>query len=113
MKKYLVTFYFIPMLVVAFAATTAETYDAVIEDDDETNAPTTSVTLAWDRNRETDIAGYNVYYGRASGDYTRLVTVTNPTAMIAVKGSKTLYFAVTAYDTDGLESEFSEEVHWP
>ncbi len=33
--------------------------------------------------------------------------------MIAVKGSKTIYFAVTAYNTDGLESELSEEVHWP
>ena len=63
------------------------------------------MTLVWDRNPETDIAGYNVYYGRVSGDYTHLVTVANPTAMIGVKGSKTIYFAVTAYNTDGLESD--------
>ena len=100
-------------MLVAFASTTAKTEDAIIEDDDDPNALTTSVTLVWDRNPETDIAGYNVYYGRVSGDYTRLVTVTNPTAMIAVKGSRTVYFAVTAYDTNGLESELSEEVHWP
>jgi len=30
-----------------------------------------------------------------------------------VKGSKTIYFAATAYDTNGLESALSEEVHWP
>jgi len=113
MKKYLCTLYLIPILLVAFAPTTAKTDDAIIEDDDDPNAPTTSVTLVWDRNPESDIAGYNVYYGRASGDYARLVTVTKPTAMIAVKGSRTLYFAVTAYDTSGLESELSEEVHWP
>ena len=77
------------------------------------DAQTTSVTLVWDRNPEPDIAGYNVYYGRISGDYTRLVTVTDPTAMIGVKGSKTVYFAVTAYNTNGVESALSEEVHWP
>ena len=91
----------------------AKADDVVIEDDDDPNAPITSVTLVWDRNPETDIAGYNVYYGRVSGDYTHLVTVTNPTAMIAVTGSKTIYFAVTAYNTGGVESELSEEVHWP
>ena len=72
-----------------------------------------SVSLEWSPNTDPSVAGYNVYYGRASGDYARLVTVTKPTAMIAVKGSRTLYFAVTAYDTSGLESELSEEVHWP
>ena len=101
------------MLLVAFAPTTAKTDDAIIEDDGETNAPSTSVTLVWDRNPEMDIAGYNVYYGRTSGDYTRLVTVTDPRATIAVKGTKTVYFAVTAFDTSGLESPLSEEVHWP
>jgi len=30
-----------------------------------------------------------------------------------VKGSRTYYFAVTAYNTNGTESGFSEEVHWP
>ncbi len=113
MKKYLCSLSLVSMLLVAFAATIAKADDAVIEDDDDTNALATSVTLIWDRNPESDIAGYNVYYGRTSGDYTRLVTVTDPTAMIGVKGSKTVYFAVTAYDTNGLESALSEEVHWP
>ncbi len=85
----------------------------VVDSGDDPDAKTISVTLVWDRNPESDIAGYNVYYGRASGDYSRLVTVADPTAMIGVKGSKTVYFAVTAYNTNGLESALSEEVHWP
>lgn len=113
MKRYLCTLSLVSTLLVAFASTIAKADDAVIEDDDDTNALTTSITLVWDRNPEPDIAGYNVYYGRASGEYTRLVPVANPTATIGVKGSRTLYFAVTAYNTDGLESALSEEVHWP
>ena len=113
MKKYLSTLYLLFALLIAFASTTGKADDVLIEDDDDPNANITNVTLVWDRNPENDIAGYNVYYGRTSGDYTRLETATNPTATIMVRGSRTVYFAVTAYNTDGLESELSEEVHWP
>ena len=112
-KKNLRTLYLLPALLVAFASTIAKADDAIVDSDDDPNAITTNVTLVWDRNPEPDIAGYNVYYGRTSGDYTRLVTVDDPTAMIGVKGSKTVYFAVTAYNTNGVESALSEEVHWP
>ena len=61
----------------------------VIGDDGDTNASITYLTLVWDRNPEPDIAGYKVYYGRVSGDYTQLVTVTNPRAKIGVRGSRT------------------------
>ena len=114
MNKSLRTLYLLPALLVAFASTTAKAEDAVVVDSDDPNATITSVTLAWDRNSEPDIAGYNVYYGYISGDYTRLVTIIRPTAVIAVKGSKrTVYFAATAYNANGDESDFSEEVHWP
>jgi fibronectin type 3 domain-containing protein len=114
MKKYIRTWYLLPALLVVLASTPVRAEDAIVEDQDgDPDAKTISVTLVWDRNPETDIAGYNVYYGRNSGDYLRLVTVTRPTAMIAVKGSKTTYFAVTAYNTNGVESALSEEVHWP
>ena len=105
--------YLLPALLVAFASTTAKAEDAVVVDSDDPNATITSVTLAWDRNSEPDIAGYNVYYGNISGEYMRIETVTDPTAIIGVKGSRTFYFAVTAYNTNGMESGFSEEVHWP
>lgn len=87
--------------------------DVLIEDADAPDAATTSVTLAWNPNPERNIAGYNVYYGRVSDTYLRLVTVTATTATIRVRGRRTVYFAVTAFDANGLESDLSEEVQWP
>ena len=105
--------YLLAILLIAFSSTKAKAEDAVVDDGDDLNATITNVTLVWDRNPEPDIAGYNVYYGRISGDYTRLVTVTDPRARIGVRGSRTVYFAVTAYNTNGVESDLSNEVHWP
>ena len=113
MKKYICTLYLLPVLLVAFGSTKAKAEDVIIEDDDDPNAPITYITLKWDPNRERDVVGYNVYYGRVSGDYTHLETVDDPTATIGLKGTKTAYFAVTAFNTEGVESLFSEEVHWP
>ena len=123
MKKYLFALSLLPILLALFASTGAkgeegisddgDTNAPIIADDGDTNATITYLTLVWDRNPEPDIAGYKVYYGRVSGDYTQLVTVPKPRAVIGVSGSKTTYFAVTAYNTDGVESELSEEVHWP
>ena len=113
MKKCLCILSLLPILLVAFASTTAQAEEVVVDSGDDLDATMTNVTLTWDRNSESNIAGYNVYYGRVSGDYTRLVTVADLTVVIAVKGSKTIYFAATAYDTNGLESALSEEVHWP
>ena len=113
MKKYLCILSLLPALLVAVASTTAKAEEVVVDSGDDLDAKTTNVTLIWDRNSESDIAGYNVYYGRVSGDYTRLVTVADPMVVITVKGSKTIYFAATAYDTNGLESALSEEVNGP
>jgi hypothetical protein len=113
MKKYLPALYLLFALLIAFASTTGKADDILVEDGDDPNAVINNVTLVWDRNPESDIAGYNVYYGRASGDYTRLETVADPTATIMVRGTRTVYFAVTAYNTSGVESTLSEEVHWP
>ena len=112
MKIYLFTLCLLPVLLAAFASTRTKG-EEVIADDGDTNASITFLTLVWDRNPEPDIAGYKVYYGRVSGDYTQLVTVTNPRAKIGVSSSRTTYFAVTAYNTNGVESDLSEEVHWP
>jgi hypothetical protein len=113
MNKYLSTLYLLAVLLTAFSSTKAKAEDLGIANDDGPNARITYITLVWDRNPEPDIAGYNVYYGIISGEYVRMETVTDPTAIIGVKGSRTFYFAVTAYNTNGLESELSEEVHWP
>ncbi len=113
MNKYLSALYSLAVLLIAFSSTKAKADDVLIGDGSDPNTRITYITLAWDRNPEPDIAGYNVYYGIISGEYVRMETVTDPTAIIGVKGGRTFYFAVTAYDTNGMESELSKEVHWP
>ena len=70
------------------------------------------VTLAWDANTESDLAGYKLYYGNASGAYQNNVDVGNVTTY-TVKDltDGTWYFVVTAYDTADNESGFSNEVN--
>ena len=113
MNKHLSILCLLAVLRIAFSSTKAKAEDLRIADEGGPNARITFITLEWDRNPEPDIAGYNVYYGIISGEYIRMETVTAPTAIIGVKGRKTYYFAVTAYNTNGVESGFSEEVHWP
>lgn len=72
-----------------------------------------SVTLAWNANSETNLAGYRLHYGPASRQYDQTLTVnaatTTATATNLVIGEK-YFFAVTAFTVDGLESDFSNEV---
>jgi sulfur relay (sulfurtransferase) complex TusBCD TusD component (DsrE family) len=70
-----------------------------------------NVTLAWNSSTGTNIAGYKIYYGAASGTYTNTVdvgNVTNATISSLISGT-TYYFAATAYDTFALESDYSTE----
>jgi hypothetical protein len=70
------------------------------------------ITLAWDANSEPDIAGYKIYYGTTSRIYDLSVEVgsyTSVTIADLIEG-ETYYFAATAYDADGNESDFSNEV---
>jgi hypothetical protein len=68
--------------------------------------------LAWDPSTDSIIAGYNIYYGGASGAYTSSADAgANLTAEVdGLTPGLTYYFAVTAYDTNGFESEFSDEI---
>ena len=114
MKKTLCILFLLPVLLVAFSFSKAKAQDLLlIEDVQDPDGMVTNLTLVWDENSEPDIAGYNVYYGRESGHYGRLETVTEPTATIAVRVNWTDYFAMTAFTTDGAESPLSDEVHWP
>ena len=73
-----------------------------------------SVTLAWDPSPDPNVAGYNIYYGPASGQYTNVVSVGNTTNGIIdglIEGA-TYYFTATAYDLLGLESDFSNEISY-
>jgi len=69
-------------------------------------------TLEWDPNIEPDLAGYKLYYGSSSGDYPYSVDVGNQTTytLTDLEADKTYYIAATAYNTTGLESDYSNEV---
>ncbi len=70
-----------------------------------------SVTIAWNSVTNT-VAGYAVHYGGASHNYTaRLDVGTNTLANFSnLQPGATNFFAVTAYDTNGMESDYSTEV---
>jgi hypothetical protein len=112
MKKHLCALFALSALLTACPFARAVAEEVIVGDDDGTGK-ITRITLVWDANPEDDIAGYNVYYGRDSGDYVRVLSVVEPTATISVRGNRTVYFAATAYNTSGLESDLSSEVHWP
>jgi F5/8 type C domain len=59
----------------------------------------------------TNLAGYKLYYGRASGTYGPGIDVGNVTffTLSNLEEGQTYYFAVTAYDSSGNESKFSNE----
>jgi hypothetical protein len=69
------------------------------------------VSLAWDASVTPEVTGYKVYYGNSSGVYGTPITIGNQTSY-TVTGltAGTYYFAVTAFDASGNESDFSNEV---
>jgi hypothetical protein len=84
----------------------------------EHTAVAQTATLSWtapgastDGSTQTDLSGYNVYYGTSSGTYGVPINVGNVTSYtLNGLGTGTYYFAVTAYNTSGIESGFSNEV---
>ena len=72
-----------------------------------------SVSLAWDANSEQDLAGYRVYYGTGSGNYTQTLEAAAPSSTVTgLTEGVVYYFAVTAYNTEGAESGYSNEVSY-
>jgi fibronectin type 3 domain-containing protein len=73
-----------------------------------------SVTLAWNSSPTTTVAGYRLYVGTTSRDYTNIVDTGNATIATVpnLTAGVTYFFAVTAYDQIGLESELSSEVRY-
>ena len=71
--------------------------------------------LIWSSNNESDLGGYKLYVGTASGLYSypgsplqvgRVTTYTLPN----LPSGNTYYFAISAYDNTGNESPRSAEV---
>lgn len=81
----------------------------------ETTTPTSeAATLSWNASSGPDLAGYKVYQATASGAYDApIATVPRDVMNYTVTGLETgttYFFTVTAYNLDGAESSFSNEV---
>jgi fibronectin type 3 domain-containing protein len=74
-----------------------------------------TISLQWDANTESDLAGYRVYQQRPVKyrGFSAYTTVRAPMTKITFTGMSSnhkYYFAVTAFNTSGLESTFSNVV---
>jgi hypothetical protein len=65
--------------------------------------------LTWNRNAESNVVNYRVYYGTSSSLLTNVVSVGNNTALTVadLDQGNTYYFAVSAINNLGLESPLS------
>lgn len=72
------------------------------------------VTFAWDASVSSGgVAGYNLYYGPSSLTYTNVVSVGNNLSVnVYLRSDTDYFFAVTAYDSFGVESDFSKELEY-
>ncbi len=70
------------------------------------------VELLWNRNPERDVAGYNVFVSdRYDGRYELIGSSRDPYfSDNGARNGYTYYYAVTAYDFDGNESDLSRDV---
>lgn len=70
------------------------------------------VALTWSANREADLSGYHLYYGKASRRYGSPIKLGKATAytLTNLDTGSTYYFSLTAVDTAGNESGYSAEI---
>ncbi len=72
-----------------------------------------SVTLTWDPNSPAEnVVGYRLYYGTESRNYEFVIDTTEETLkkISGLEKGQKYYFAVTALNEAGQESDFSEEI---
>jgi len=84
-----------------------------------TPTATGSATLSWlpptqntDGSPLSDLAGYKIYWGQSQRDYSNSVTLNNPglaSYIVEQLTSGRWYFATTSFNSQGVESAFSNE----
>ncbi|MCX5800242.1 MAG: fibronectin type III domain-containing protein [Candidatus Eisenbacteria bacterium] len=69
------------------------------------------VDIYWLANRESDLGGYRIYWNDEAAGYYEYVTTTSGTHFTDtdVTNGNTYYYAVSAFDRDGNESDLSYE----
>jgi hypothetical protein len=74
----------------------------------------TTATLNWEPSPTDGVSGYRIYFGAESGFYTNSIDAGDVTALAipGLEAGVTYYFVVSAYDANGQESEFSNEVSY-
>jgi hypothetical protein len=79
---------------------------------------TSSITLSWetpvslaDGKPLADLSGFNIYYGKSPLGYSEVIDTGDVrTYTLQNMPAGTYYFAITAYDPAGNETDFSSEV---
>ena len=80
------------------------------------NAPAVDKTFTWDANTEADLAGYRLYQSNVSNQYSIgsgwIAEIPAGTEILSynVTPDETYYFVLTAFDVNGNESGYSNEV---
>ena len=71
-----------------------------------------SITLGWSPSIDPAVVGYKIYYGVVSGVYINSIDVGNVTNVVITNlaDNITYYFAATSYDSNGVESDFSNQI---
>lgn len=71
-----------------------------------------NVAISWNPSGDATVAGYKIYYGGASSNYTSVVDAGNATnlTLSGLADGSTNYFSATTYDASADESPFSDEV---
>ena len=84
-------------------------------------AEASDVSFSWTPNTESNLDGYKIHYGTEQGTYTEVTDVGNPTIgddnkvhgnVDNLTEGTTYYFVCTAYDDQGNESAYSQEIEW-
>ncbi len=73
------------------------------------------IKLTWDANTDSGTAGYKIYYGTESRNYGTPINVGNANTftLTGLTNGQTYFIVATAYNTSGLEGNFSNEVSGP
>ena len=71
------------------------------------------VRLAWDASPSPGVVGYRIHFGTNAGNYSFVTNVgLVRTQTVVLPHTGRWFFAATAVDANGMESQFSNQVQW-